>query len=97
MHAHLLDQPGAERLVFGLAGLAHEVLAEVPVGAVQNAHLAVILMKNNPATLPVHTGRSKYSMGATAAKAESAQSPHHSTTRRIATHEANPPYRFTDL
>jgi hypothetical protein len=49
--------------VFGLAGLAHEVLAEVPVGAVQNAHLAVILMKNNPATLPVHTGRSKYSMG----------------------------------
>ncbi|MNT74669.1 hypothetical protein D3C72_2135080 [compost metagenome] len=38
MHAHLLDQPGAERLVLGLAGLAHEVLAEVPVGGVEDAH-----------------------------------------------------------
>src|SRR3990167_1264725 len=35
---YLFDQPGAERLMLGLAGLAHKVLAKVPVGGVQNAH-----------------------------------------------------------
>ena len=41
LRLHLLDQPGEKRLVLGLAGLAHKVLAKVPVGAVQNAHGAV--------------------------------------------------------
>ena len=38
MRAHLLDQPGAEGLMLGLAGLTHKVLAQVPVGCMQNAH-----------------------------------------------------------
>ena len=38
LRLHLLDQPGEKRLMLDLAGLAHKVLAKVPVGAVQNAH-----------------------------------------------------------
>jgi hypothetical protein len=41
MRPHLFQQPGAERLMLSLAGLAHEVLAQVPVGGVQKAHSGI--------------------------------------------------------
>ncbi|MCY1510998.1 TRAP transporter solute receptor, TAXI family [compost metagenome] len=50
--AHLLDQPAAEGLVLGLPGLAHEVLAQVPVGCVEDAH-RISLWRNGNARNPV--------------------------------------------
>ena len=38
MRLHLLNEPSKKRLMLGLASLAHKVLAQMPVGAVQNAH-----------------------------------------------------------
>ena len=35
---HLRQQPVDQRLMLGLPGLAHEMLAEVPVGGVEKAH-----------------------------------------------------------
>ena len=35
---HLFEQPGDQRLMLGLPALAHEVLAKVPVGGVEDTH-----------------------------------------------------------
>jgi hypothetical protein len=49
----LLDQPRHKCLMLGLASLAHKVLAELPVGAVQDAHAGEAFCRrdgNHPAS-----------------------------------------------
>jgi len=38
---HLSEQPADQRLVLGLPAFTHEMLAEVPVGGVEEAHAGV--------------------------------------------------------
>jgi hypothetical protein len=43
MFRHLFEQPGYQRLMLGLPAFAHEMLAEMPVGGVEEAHHSAVI------------------------------------------------------